>query len=81
MTYDRRIAERFGLDARIRIFCAADLQGDPELRDRHVPAVYDDARLAFHFAELVRSQQLEAPHHSSGPPRPASAPQIAADSG
>ena len=82
ITYNQRAAELFGAEARLHILCTINPDGNPELRDLHVAAAVDHARIAFHFAELVRrSQQLEAPRHSSGPPRPASAPQRSADSG
>ena len=77
--YDQRVAERFGADVRKNIRGALHPNLDTKLRDLHIQAAYDDARIAFHFAALVRSQQLEAPRHSYELPRPASAPQIVPD--
>ena len=62
--YDQRAAERFGFDARIRIVCAADPQGDSAFRDRHVQQAYENARIAFHFAALVIAW---GERHQSGP--------------
>ena len=66
--YDQRAAERFGFDARIRIVCAADPQGDSAFRDRHVQQAYENARIAFHFAALVRDNSTVS---DVAPPQPA----------
>ena len=65
--YNRRVAERFGADARIDISCAIDsapiklTDFAERVRDLHVQNAYDDARLAFHFAALVHDDQSVVP--------------------
>ena len=51
--YDQRVAERFGADVRKNIRGALHPNLDTKLRDLHIQAAYDDARIAFHFAALV----------------------------
>ena len=68
--YDQRAAERFGFDARVEILCAIDPEFDDlsdSARYLHAQQAYENARIAFHFAALVRSQQLEWPRHSYAP--------------